>query len=93
MPLTAEQELPSRTEEPKTWTTKRLFPFTQVAKVLAKTFVSIFDVLLGFMILMIGIAEVSGRHISGIFYLLTFFILLANLVERRAPSTGEAKTP
>lgn len=76
------QEVPKRKEEKEGWTFKRLFPMSATVSTLTKTFSNPFDVLLGYLVAVIGIVELLGRHVSWTMWVFSSFILLAALYER-----------
>lgn len=82
MAITSEQDIPIKPVASEPWTFKRLFPFTGAVTSFAKVFVNPFDILFGFIILVIGLVELFGRHISWGFYILAILILAAALFER-----------
>lgn len=82
MSITENQDLPSRPEEEKKWTTKKLFPAAAIASVITKVFASPFDILLGFTILILGLIELFGRHASWGFYVLAVLLLFSSIFEK-----------
>ena len=82
MALTEQQDIPKKPVVAEPWTFKRLFPFSGAVSAITKVFVNPFDVLLGFIILVIGLVELFGRHVSWGFYILAILILAAALFER-----------
>lgn len=83
MALTSEQNIPDKPKEkPEPWTFRRLFPFMGAVTNLAKIFVNPFDVLLGYLVVILSIAELLGRSISWPMWILTGLIFLAAIVER-----------
>lgn len=96
MGLANEQELPAQISVAKTeWSVRRLFPLKAISNVLTKTFLNVFDILLGFSISIIGFAEILGREVSWLFYVVAFGILVASFLERHAnrlyPKLAEVK--
>lgn len=85
------QELPTKTIEKSEWSVRRLFPFTAVAKSFAHTFTNIFDVLLGFSVLTICVAELLNKDVSWLLYVLTMLLLFIAFIERRAHTLDETK--
>lgn len=84
MGMAKEQELPLEKTEQSGWSVRRLFPFAEVSKAFAKTFINVFDVLLGFSILVLGLCELANREVSWFFYILAVLLLVCAFVERRA---------
>lgn len=84
MALTANQDIPKKQEVKESWTVRSLFPFSGIAKSLTKSFHNPFDVLLGYLVLILGISELIGRDISLFFWILTISILVADIFERRS---------
>ncbi len=84
MALTAQQDIPKRPEEKSEWTFRRLFSFGAVST-LAKTFVNPFDVVLGYLVFIAGIAELFGRHVSWFYWVFTIAVLAASVWERVKP--------
>ena len=82
MALTAQQNIPEKPKISEPWTFRRLFPFAAMASTLSKVFINPFDILLGFIILVIGLVELMGKDVSWGFYILAVLILLAALFER-----------
>lgn len=83
MALTSQQDIPIKSETQKEpWTIKRLFPFTSSVAALTKTFVNPFDILLGFMVFVVGLGELLGIRISGMFWLFMVLILGMCAIER-----------
>jgi len=81
MAIASQQDIPNKPKANETWTFKRLFSFGAITT-LAKVFVNPFDVLLGFIILVIGLVELLDRHVSWGFYTLAILILIASIFER-----------
>jgi len=81
MGIANQQDIPNKLETREPWTFKRLFSFGAVTT-LAKVFVNPFDVLLGFIILVIGLVELLNRHVSWGFYIIAILILIASVFER-----------
>ncbi|KKT20016.1 MAG: hypothetical protein UW07_C0044G0014 [Candidatus Nomurabacteria bacterium GW2011_GWF2_43_8] len=82
MALTAQQDIPNKPEVKEPWTFRRLFPFAGAVSAITKVFVNPLDILLGFIILVIGLVELFGRHVSWGFYILAILILVSALFER-----------
>lgn len=89
--MTSEQELPTKKTEKSEWSTRRLFPMADVSKAFAKTFINVFDVLLGFTVLIIGLCELANREVSWFFYILAVLLIVCALVERRAGTPESSK--
>lgn len=82
MPLTTREGLPTQTVEKREWTMRPLFPFAKAVDAVTKLFVNPYDILLGFIILVIGAAQLMGRHVAWGFYLIAILILAATIFER-----------
>ena len=92
MPLAADQELPVKPKEKsEPWTTRRLFPLTAAVSAFSKTFTNPFDVMVGFLIFIIGSSELFGRDVSWMLYVFTAFLLLVDLGVRKESTTTENK--
>ena len=91
--MTEQQQLDNRPqEEPRTWTRRSLFPFASATKLIEKVFVNPFDIMVGYMVFVIGLAFIVGREISVIVFLLTSLLLLASVAERHIDAIlGEKK--
>lgn len=83
MAMASKLDIPEKPKVVEPWTFKRLFPFKGTVSALAKNFTNPFDALLAFLILIIGIAELSGSQVSWMTYILTGFILIADVIERQ----------
>lgn len=83
MALTADQDIPNKPEVREPWSFRRLFSFG-AANTLAKVFTNPFDILLGFLVLIVGITELLGRRISWPMWVFIILILLCNLLERHS---------
>ena len=91
MGLASEQELALQKTEESGWTVRKLFPFAAATGAFAKTFINVFDVLLGFVIVTLGIGELLGRDISWGLYALTIPLLVAAFAERHFEDIKGAK--
>ena len=80
--MAREQEFPKEPQDRQSWSRRALFPLAAIGASLSKVFINPFDVLLGFIILVIGLVELFGRHVSWGLYLLAILILIADLLER-----------
>lgn len=89
--MASEQELPLQKKENNEWSTRRLFPFADVTKTFAKTFTSVFEVLLGLAVLTIGVSEILNREVSWLFYILTVLLTFVSFIERRATPQDKPK--
>lgn len=84
MPLTFQQEIKEKPKAPQEpWSFNKLFPLKATVSSLTKSFSTPLDILLFFLILIIGISELIGGEVSWMLYTLTVFILVANVVERQ----------
>ena len=87
MGLTAKQEFPDKKKESGSeWTIRRLFPFRIAVASLSKTFLNPFDVLLGYLVLILGLSDLLGRPMSLPLFCLTGAVLFADLYERNKPT-------
>lgn len=91
MGMASEQEVPTVKTEKSEWSTRRLFPMANVTSAFAKTFINVFDVLLGFTIFIIGLCELANREVSWFFYILAVLLIVCALVERRAGTVESPK--
>lgn len=91
MGMAQTQDIPNAPKEKSEWSIRRLLGGGAVSGVISKTFINVFDVLLGFCVLIIGVAEVADRDVSWLFYILTVLFFLAAFVERRATALKEEK--
>lgn len=83
MGIALNQNIPDKKRpESQPWSVKRLFPLSGMVASITKTFVSPLDILLGYLILIIGLIEVRGKHTSWPMFLLTILILLFDVWER-----------
>lgn len=81
MALTSQQTIPEKPKQPEQpWTIKRLFPLAAMASI-TKVFKNPYDVLLGYLVLILGISELLGRHTSWYAWAFTFFLLFASFSE------------
>lgn len=84
MAIASEQDIPNRpAEQSEQWTFRRLFPFSGAVSSLTKAFANPFDVLLGYMVLVGGAAELIGHPMSWYFWVFAVLILISDLLERR----------
>jgi len=81
MAITSEQNIPTRKEPTEPWTFRRLFPLKTV-DTLTKMFVSPLEILLGYIVLILGIATLAGRTVPVLFYVLSVCLLASVLYER-----------
>ena len=81
MALTADQDLPTKPQEKAEWTFKRIFSPAALS-VLAKVFVNPFDIILGFLVVVISIAEMTDKDLSHFFWVLTAGVLVVSAAER-----------
>ena len=82
MGIAQNQDVPKVKEVEQPWTFKRLFPFGGVVTSFTKVFVNPFDVLLGYLVFILGIAELFGRQVSWFMWVFATLILLADVFER-----------
>lgn len=92
MGIAEQHNIPVKKVESEPWSMKRLFPFANAVSAFSKTFVSPFDILLGFLIFIVGISELIGHRVSWSMWVFITLILLATLLERYiAPPAVESK--
>lgn len=91
MGITNNQELAEKKQESQPWTITRLFPFAGVATSLSKVFISPFEILLGYLIIILGIAELLGRKTSPAVWALAVLLLVAAFFERGKEPPKEEK--
>ena len=91
MALTSHQDIPEKPKVAEPWTFRRLFPFSGVATSLTKVFASPLDVLLGYLVFIIGIAELTGRDTSWFLWVLTVLILVSSILERHIGILSDSK--
>ena len=91
MGIAASQEIPQKPEEKSEWTFRRLFPFGGAVTSISKVFINPFDVLLGYLVFILGIAELSGRKVSWMMWVFAVFILLSALLERHKAEISKPK--
>lgn len=93
--LTDKLEIPNKpTEQPQGWSIRRLLSMGgSIGKVIS--FFNPFEFILLTMILISGIAEIMGRHVSWFWYLLLVLMLLAAFASRQkiVEQPKETKTP
>ena len=84
MALTEKQDIPIKPISPsEPWTFRKLFPFKATVSSLVKNFNNPFDVLVVFLILVIGLGDLLNIEISWMTYLLTVLVLGTSLVQHR----------
>lgn len=90
MPIASQMETSSKKElEREPWTVRRLFPLKVISEV-SKYFTNFFDVILGCLVVVIGINELIGRHISYELSFITIAVIGADVFERNR-SFNEAR--
>lgn len=82
MGLATNLDLSNKPEQKTEWSFRRVFPFASAAKLLAKNFINVFDVLLSFVLLVLGVGELFGQEMSLSLYLITLPLLVAGFLER-----------
>lgn len=82
MGIAEKQDIPQRKVAEDGWTFRKLFSSSTVTETLAKVFVNPFEVLLGFLVFIIGVVELLGRHVSWPLWVFTIIILSAGMFER-----------
>lgn len=82
MGLTSGQDIPEKKIEHEPWSFKRLFPFIGATTALTKAFTNPFDLLLGYLVFIIGITELIGGQISFDISVITILVLGAAFFER-----------
>lgn len=91
MALTNQQDIPSKPEVREPWTFKRLFPFVAAVTSFTKVFVNPFDILLGYLVVVLSIAELLSIHVSGLIWTFAVLLLTADLLERNIGSLSKPK--
>ena len=91
MGIAADHELPNKPQQEEKWSFRRLFPLSGVVNSFTKSFSNPFDVLLGYLVLILGIAEIIGRKVSWMMWVFAVLILLADLLERHKMELSEPK--
>jgi hypothetical protein len=91
MALTAQQNIPEKPIVSEPWTFRRLFPFAGAVTTLSKVFINPFDVLLGYLVFILGAAELLGRHVSWFFWVFAILILAADIFERHTGIPSDTK--
>ena len=81
MALTEQQDIPEKPKVNEPWSFKRLLSFGTITT-LAKVFINPFDVLLGYLVFILGIAELLGRSVSSFVWTFAVLVLTADLIER-----------
>ena len=91
MAITNQQDIPERPVVSEPWTFKRLLPLNLVSA-LSKTFVNSFDVLLGFIVFVFGVAIIFRSPIPTGMWVISILILGADILERQKPLLDKSKT-
>jgi hypothetical protein len=82
MALTNQQDIPNKPTVSEPWTFKKLLSFNAAVTNLSKVFVNPLEVLLGFVVLVIGLAILFGRTVPVLFYGLALGFLFETTYER-----------
>ena len=85
------QDAPLKKQESVPWSARRLFPLAAITSSVAKMFSTPFETLLALSVVAISIAEILDNHVSWLFYVLTFMLLLLSFSERRNNLLKETK--
>lgn len=85
------QETPLKKQESATWSARRLFPVAAITSSITKMFSTPFEALLALSVVSIAVAEILDNHVSWLFYVLTFMLLLLSFSERRNNVLKEPK--
>lgn len=91
MALTSSQDIPEKPKVSEPWTIRRLFSFSGIAKSFTKIFVNPLDVLLGYLVFILGIAELIGRDTSWFLWVFAILILAASIFERHTGTLTDTK--
>lgn len=83
MGIATQQEIPVKKVEGEQWTFKKLFSSNKTVETLASVFVNPFEVLLVYLVIIIGMVELLGRHVSWPMWAFTILIISAAVFERR----------
>lgn len=91
--LTKDLEIPNKpTEQPQGWSIRRLLSLGgSVGKVVS--LFNPFEFILLTMILISGIAEIAGRHVSWFWYVLLVLVLLAAFAQRQRVEQPKVESP
>lgn len=81
MGLTADQQIPVKKQEKSEWTMRALFPAKAMASAVANLFSSVFEAILGALILVISIAELLDKDVLPL-YALAVLVASAVFYER-----------
>ena len=90
MAIASEQNIPNKPTKSEPWTLKRLFPLSTINSI-SKVFASPLEVLLGFVIFVMGVAILFWQLVPVLFYFLAA-CLLASVVYERMNRPPEVKT-
>ena len=91
VPLTNQQDIPNKSETREPWTLRRLFPFGGAITTLTKVFINPFDVILVYLVLVLGIAELAGRQTSWFIWGFTTLVLATDIFERYTGIPSDSK--
>ena len=93
MGLTKNQDYPnSKEQEAREWTVRKLFPFSGAAANLSKTFINPFDVLLGFLTLVLGVVTVLGKPVDSMMWVFAILLLMSATIERLKPTEPKVES-
>lgn len=92
MALASEQNIPKRPEPTEPWTFKRLFDFGGISTV-SKVFTNPLEVLLGWVVFVVGLAVLIGRPAPVVFYILSLCILASVVYERSRKGAEPVSKP
>lgn len=81
MGLTNNQELPNKPEVKDSWSFRKLLNISQITSAISKIFVNPVEILSGYMILIVSLAEIVDRS-SWFLRTLTILSLMAFIAER-----------
>lgn len=88
--MTSQQKIPERPKEKSEWSVRNLFQLKAVSSAVIKTFTNVYDVLLGFSILVVGLSEIIGHGVSWFFYIIVILLILMSFSERRESELDES---
>jgi hypothetical protein len=79
MALTEAQDIPQKPKPSEPWMFKKLLNLAGVSSFLAKSSFNIFDILLGYLVFVVGISELFGRRTSWSLLVLVVIMLTADI--------------
>lgn len=93
MGIAIQQELKNKGEvADRKWSVRKLFPSAAVVSVMSKTFVNVFDILLGLSVITICISELIGGDISILMATVTSILCITSYRIKEAEIKTKAET-